>query len=490
MLKVHVLKILFSATAFVASIDHVQGLSAEANESLSEALPGVDLEKRRERLRNLGRLYSKKYNITMVKQTEAPEGGSGNATEGTSGLEAEDISTDVSSSPEPSLEVINENEGIAEYLFDGDINLTEKQLEMIEASLNGNSNGTRHKRQMDIVSPRWANNRLYYEFGARYRQIVKQALDYISARTCLTFTQSSTAANRVKVVSGNGCWSSVGMVGGVQQLSLGKGCDQIGTAAHEFIHALGSWHMHSRTDRDDYIIVDLTNVPESRWGDFAKINGDYTNNYTPYEYGSVMHYAANLFTTKGYSLKPRLGRYLQTEGTRVISYFDIKMLNDHYGCHARCATNGCFNAGEPRPKNCAVCNCPEGYGGAKCNERPAGCGEILVATAAWKTKTFTFGNAAVKTQRDNYMRCNHWIRGPANRQIQVRVTSMKNVQCGVGCRVNSIELKTLPNKRMTNPRICCPVMLNQVVTSYLNPTPVISYNRYLTSTFSFQYRYV
>uniref|UniRef100_A0A7I4YGY8 Zinc metalloproteinase n=1 Tax=Haemonchus contortus TaxID=6289 RepID=A0A7I4YGY8_HAECO len=490
MLKVHVLKILLSAITFMAGLDNVQGLSAEANESLSEALPGVDLEKRRERLKNLGRLYSKKYNVTTVRQTLTPEGGYGNATEETSELETEEISTDASSSPEPSLEVINEKEGIAEYLFDGDINLTEKQLDMIEATLNGNNNGSRRKRQMDVVSPRWANNRLYYEFGARYRQIVKQALDYISARTCLTFTQSSTAANRVKVVSGNGCWSSVGMVGGVQQLSLGKGCDQIGTAAHEFIHALGSWHMHSRTDRDDYIIVDLTNVPESRWGDFAKINGDYTNNYTPYEYGSVMHYAANLFTTKGYSLKPRLGRYLQTEGTRVISYFDIKMLNDHYGCHARCATNGCFNAGEPRPKNCAVCNCPEGYGGAKCNERPAGCGEILVATAAWKTKTFTFGNAAVKTQRDNYMRCNHWIRGPSNRQIQVRVTSMKNVQCGVGCRVNSIELKTLPNKRMTNPRICCPVMLNQVVTSYLNPTPVISYNRYLTSTFSFQYRYV
>uniref|UniRef100_W6NLY1 Uncharacterized protein n=1 Tax=Haemonchus contortus TaxID=6289 RepID=W6NLY1_HAECO len=125
MLKVHVLKILFSAIAFMAGLDNVQGLSAEANESLNEALPGVDLEKRRERLKNLGRLYSKKYNITMVKQTEAPEGGFGNATEERSELEAEDILTDVSNSPEPSLEVINEYEGIAEYLFDGDINLTE-----------------------------------------------------------------------------------------------------------------------------------------------------------------------------------------------------------------------------------------------------------------------------------------------------------------------------------------------------------------------------
>ncbi|VDO41369.1 unnamed protein product [Haemonchus placei] len=124
MLKVHVLKILLSATTFMASLDIAQGLSAEGNESLSEALPGVDLEKRRERLKNLGRLYSQKYNMTMVKQTLA-EGDFGNATEGTSGLETEDVTTDVSNSPEPSLEVINEKEGMAEYLFDGDINLTE-----------------------------------------------------------------------------------------------------------------------------------------------------------------------------------------------------------------------------------------------------------------------------------------------------------------------------------------------------------------------------
>ncbi|KAK6017514.1 hypothetical protein OSTOST_16964, partial [Ostertagia ostertagi] len=74
-------------------------------------------------------------------------------------------------------------------------------------------------------------------------------------------------------------------------------------------------------------------------------------------------------TTKGYSLKPRLGRYLQTEGQYLISFFDIKMLNDHYGCHAQCGTPACFNAGEMRPKNCAVCNCPEGYAGAQCNQR-------------------------------------------------------------------------------------------------------------------------
>ncbi|PIO69179.1 astacin [Teladorsagia circumcincta] len=176
---------------------------------------------------------------------------------------------------------------------------------MIEASLTGN-NQTRHKRQLDIVAPRWPGNRLYYSFdasiNARFRKIVKQALDFISSRTCITFTQDATAPDRVRVFSGSGCWSSIGMIGGVQDLSLGKGCDQLN-----------------------------------------------------------------------------------------VVLLPVSML-------------------------------------------PPGCGEILVATAAWKKKTFTFGNAAVKTHRDLYMKCHHWIRAPGGRQVQVRVTATKNVQCGVGCR--------------------------------------------------------
>ncbi|XGW31056.1 hypothetical protein V3C99_009763 [Haemonchus contortus] len=464
----------------------VRCLSAEGKESLAKGIPGGDLEKRRERLNHLKELFAKRYNLTSVGKPEDKEKPTSDGA-----LAGEEVVANENT--DLSVEEINQKEGVADYLFDGDIDLTEEQLEMIEASLSDN-NHTRRKRQMDTLLPRWENNRLFYSFGpaitTRYRTIVRQALAYISGRTCLTFTESDTAPNRVNVISGSGCYSKIGMVGGVQELSLGNGCDQMGIVSHEFMHALGSWHMQMRSDRDDHLIVDLTYVKAGYEGNFGKIEADRTNNYNPFDYGSVMQYAANLFTTQGYSMIPRIGKYLMTPGTRIVSFYDIKMLNDHYGCHAQCGAATCANGGEPRPKNCDVCNCPEGYGGAKCAARPAGCGETLVATAAWKTKTFTFGNAVVKKERDTYMRCNHWVKAPAGKKVQVRVTAVKNVQCRVGCRQNSIEIKYRPDKGITNPRICCGNLLNQIVTSELNPTPIISYNRYLTSTYTFQYRYI
>ncbi|VDL76960.1 unnamed protein product [Nippostrongylus brasiliensis] len=156
---------------------------------------------------------------------------------------------------------INQEEGVDSYLLEGDIRLSSEQLNRLERNLNE----TRQKRQADKTVALWTNNQIFYYFddsvGPRRRRLVRKTLAYLSARTCLDFVENSTYTNRIRVFFGNGCYSSIGMTGGEQDLSLGKGCYTMGTVAHEFMHALGVWHMHMRDDRDDYISVDLSGVP-------------------------------------------------------------------------------------------------------------------------------------------------------------------------------------------------------------------------------------
>jgi hypothetical protein len=56
------------------------------------------------------------------------------------------------------------------------------------------------------------------------------------------------------------CYSSVGRKTGGQILNLGPGCFTEQIILHELLHALGFWHEHSRTDRDNYVDIKYNNI--------------------------------------------------------------------------------------------------------------------------------------------------------------------------------------------------------------------------------------
>ncbi|CAI5452609.1 unnamed protein product [Caenorhabditis angaria] len=396
----------------------------------------------------------------------------------------------------PALDLyeINEQAGLNDYLFQGDINLNELQI----AEFSTNSSSGRKKRQILNSAPYWPNNIVYYYFdsslGATMQSIVINAMQFISQQTCINFVQNSTATNRVKIINGVGCYSNVGMTGGEQILSLGSGCDLQGIAAHELSHCLGVFHSQMRSDRDLYVTIDLTDVDTDMQQNFVKYTALTSTNIIDYEYGSFMHYSGRAFVSTGGvdSIVPKEPLMIYTMGGRIVTFKDIQMLNKHYSCSCPSPQLDCKNGGYPNPSNCSICNCPYSFAGTLCDKKANyTCGEILEASSEWKSVTYTFGDASNKaTARSTFTYCNHWIKAPNEKQIQFRITFANNTQCGYGCTFNGIEPKLLFDKTMTQTRYCCSEFNNQILQSDSNFLPVFSYNRYYTTTFTFQYRYV
>ncbi|KAL8599153.1 hypothetical protein ACOMHN_007869 [Nucella lapillus] len=238
--------------------------------------------------------------------------------------------------------------------YQGDIVLDEEVDRYIFPQRYSSSNHSRSKRASVRLRNRlWKDGEVPYKFSdqlsAQARRVILRAFRHITQLSCITFRQRNESDDHyIHFLSDPGCWSAIGREGGKQELSLGRGCESIGTAVHEIFHSLGVWHeqarkdrdqfVEARKDRDQFVEVLEENVSERFMPDFDKISEEVsTSRGFPYDYTSVMHYSRFAFTRNG---KPTLrvigvGRELgltlrQRDG---LSTIDMAQLRDMYRCN-------------------------------------------------------------------------------------------------------------------------------------------------------------
>lgn len=151
---------------------------------------------------------------------------------------------------------------------------------------------------------RWPNCQVPYEIDPNLpnQQRVTDAIAHWETNSAFRFPLRTTAnagqyPNYVRFTDAGGCWSFVGMQGGLQPISLGAGCS-MGNAIHEIGHTIGLWHEQSREDRDLFVTINWQNIQAGMAAQFNQhiTDGD---DLGAYDYGSIMHYPRTAFTSNG-----------------------------------------------------------------------------------------------------------------------------------------------------------------------------------------------
>lgn len=128
------------------------------------------------------------------------------------------------------------------------------------------------------------------------------------------------------------------MRGGAQQLNLQPydfevGCFRLYTIVHEFMHAIGFYHMQSATERDEYVKIVFENIQNGTQHNFNTYDASTISQYgIQYDYGSVMHYSKTAFSINGSdTIVPLKDLGDDVMGQRVrMSEKDIARINAKY----------------------------------------------------------------------------------------------------------------------------------------------------------------
>ncbi|VDN23923.1 unnamed protein product [Cylicostephanus goldi] len=202
--------------------------------------------------------------------------------------------------------------------------------------------------------------------------------------------------------------------------------------AHELAHALGLFHVQSRYDRDRYVLINMGN-PSLLKSDFNKETTVTSTHYDiPYDYGSVMHYSSTAFAISNTqpSIVPMDKDYMDTMGSPFVSFYDVLLMNKHYGC---------------------------------------------LATTKAETLEMSLGSKGIAALAV-HEKCHFWITPQGKgRRIQVKLNDVYSQWVGDGCTAGGVEIKPQVDQRLTGYRYCRFSSIGKAFVSTNEAVPVVIY---------------